>query len=293
MRLMMTCRSLSASAWMTATVAGRSASNCTGRSRTKPSCWAIVSRTKTSSATGASCSSILRASIFDRSRISLIRMSRCLPLAWMRSKKLRSAGRRLADLFFNRMPAKPMTELSGVRNSWLMLARNWLLVRLASSAAGPAHRLLAALAGGDVARDAKRADDLARLVAQRHLGAQGPGHAAVRPGFSFLFGHLLAVPHQSLLVLECLPRVFNSEKIEVGFPDRLACALESKPLEMRPAVPQKPALRVFEINPVGQVVHERAQQELFVFQFLLGPLPLDELADLAAQRRHQFQHFGT
>ena len=33
-----------------------------------------------------------------------------------------------------------MTELSGVRSSWLMLARNWLFVRLDSSAASLATR---------------------------------------------------------------------------------------------------------------------------------------------------------
>ena len=34
----------------------------------------------------------------------------------------------------------PMTEFRGVRNSWLMLARNWVLARFAASASSLARR---------------------------------------------------------------------------------------------------------------------------------------------------------
>ena len=81
-------------------------------------------------------SSILPASILDISRMSLISASRCLPAALIFSRSRHEArpgaGRRLPRAASR---SNPRMALSGVRSSWLMLARNRLLVRLAVSAA--------------------------------------------------------------------------------------------------------------------------------------------------------------
>ncbi len=73
------------------------------------------------------------ASILDRSRMSLSSVKRCAPLrrmvcAWpRRSRGSRSPSRSRS--------AKPRMAVSGVRSSWLMLARNSLLARLADASA--------------------------------------------------------------------------------------------------------------------------------------------------------------
>ena len=84
--------------------------------------------------------------------------------------------------------------------------------------------------------------------------------------------------------------MFLGKKISIRLAHRVARALKPKPPEVRPAVAEKAALRILEINPVRQVVHERAQQELLVLQFLLRAFPLDELPDLAAEGGDQLEH---
>ena len=79
----------------------------------------------------------------------------------------------------------PMTPFIGVRISWLMLARNSLLARLAASAAslaadelgGPLGDLALELGG---ARLARRLDPLARLL-QRGLAGGRPASARGPP----------------------------------------------------------------------------------------------------------------
>ena len=77
------------------------------------------------------------ASIFDRSRMLLISSSRCCEarstLASC-SRSWASCERRISS------PVMPMMALSGVRSSWLMLARKTLLARLLASAASLACR---------------------------------------------------------------------------------------------------------------------------------------------------------
>ena len=75
------------------------------------------------------------ASIFDMSRMSLMTSSRYSPLRWMS----RQYSTYLSEPSAPNMPdsmisEKPMMALSGVRSSWLMLARNFDLAWLASSA---------------------------------------------------------------------------------------------------------------------------------------------------------------
>ena len=81
-------------------------------------------------------SSIWPASTFERSRMSLIKPSRCLPLVviWP-TNRLRVASSNCPSLASLSSSEKPMIELSGVRSSWLMLARKTLLCLFASMSA--------------------------------------------------------------------------------------------------------------------------------------------------------------
>ena len=75
------------------------------------------------------------ASIFDMSRMSLMTSSRYWPLWWMSRQYSRylsvPSGPNIPDSMISE---KPMMALSGVRSSWLILARNFDLVWFASSA---------------------------------------------------------------------------------------------------------------------------------------------------------------
>ena len=91
-----------------------------------------TTRMNSCTTTGAATRSILPASTLARSRMSLISASSCSPLCWIVSRPRR--WRCLKSWSSCRIWAKPSTALSGVRSSWLMLARNALLARLATSA---------------------------------------------------------------------------------------------------------------------------------------------------------------
>ncbi len=80
--------------------------------------------------TGSGLSSSLPASIFERSSISLMRLRRCVPAAFTRrsGSSAFSVPKRAALVTI--ISVKPMMALSGVRSSWLMLARNWDLFLL-------------------------------------------------------------------------------------------------------------------------------------------------------------------
>ena len=96
----------------------------------------ITCSTASAIETGWSRSSIWPASTFERSRMSLIRVRRCLPLVriWPRNL-VRVAWSNWPSRASVRSSEKPMIALSGVRSSWLMLARNTLLCLLASRSA--------------------------------------------------------------------------------------------------------------------------------------------------------------
>ena len=82
-------------------------------------------------------SSSLPASIFERSRMSLIRASRCCPRGGCaRGPRSGPAGPPPARPR-GASRVTPMMALSGVRSSWLMLARNCDLWRLATSSSRP------------------------------------------------------------------------------------------------------------------------------------------------------------
>ncbi len=94
--------------------------------------------TKVSTAKGAGESSILLASIFEKSSRSLTTVSSIVPAPSISSTWWRSSGLRLPVL--SRSSAKPMTLLSGVRISWLITVRKLLFARMALSAASCADR---------------------------------------------------------------------------------------------------------------------------------------------------------
>ena len=69
----------------------------------------------------------------------------------------------------------------------------------------------------DVARDAARADDLARFVPHRHLGRGDPGAAAVGEDFPFQLAHNRFAGAQDLLFIgKSLLRVFGQKQVEIG-----------------------------------------------------------------------------
>ncbi len=141
-RLMITCLSLAESVSTDFECSGTSATSATLPSFTLacPSSWPTVSVTRCARSTGSMISSIRPASTLARSSTSLISSRRCFPLARTRSRKFRSLSWRRPSRFFRRMLVKPMIELSGVRSSWLMLARKSLLALLAASASSFATR---------------------------------------------------------------------------------------------------------------------------------------------------------
>src|SRR5262249_52693180 len=77
--------------------------------------------------------SSLPASIFDRSRISLMRLRRWVPAAFTRRNGSSAFSVPKRAAFVDIISVRPMMALSGVRSSWLMLARNCDLRSLASA----------------------------------------------------------------------------------------------------------------------------------------------------------------
>jgi len=100
---------------------------------------AATSLTTSCTAQGMRSTSMRPASTLDRSRMSLISASRCLPLDTMVSRWRCDCEPPLCHPRLS-SSAKPRMAFMGVRISWLMLARKSLLARLAASAASRARR---------------------------------------------------------------------------------------------------------------------------------------------------------
>ena len=131
---------------------------------------------------------------------------------------------------------------------------------------------------GDVARDAEGAGDAAGLVAQRELGREHPGGAAVGQGLVLdLADERLAGAHDLLLVLVGRLRVRRGEEIEIRFAHHLAGVVQFEPVRQRTIHPQETAAGVLEENAVGQVVEQRVEQVAFLGQQFLGALALDRV----------------
>src|SRR5262249_6509193 len=83
--------------------------------------------------TGSGLSSSLPASILERSSISLIRLRRWVPAAFTRRNGSSAFSVPKRPELVTIISVRPMMALSGVRSSWLMLARNCDLCSLASA----------------------------------------------------------------------------------------------------------------------------------------------------------------
>ncbi len=103
----------------------------TGRSEFRSPNISQVSPTISRREKGISSMSRRPASILEKSRMSLMRWSRDRPEVWMISRYSRCRGCGSAPRASSQAP---MIPFMGVRISWLMLARNSLLDRLAASA---------------------------------------------------------------------------------------------------------------------------------------------------------------
>ncbi len=83
--------------------------------------------------TGSGLSSSLPASIFERSSTSLMRLRRWVPAAFTRRSGSCAFSVPKRAALVTIISVRPMMALSGVRSSWLMLARNCDLRSLASA----------------------------------------------------------------------------------------------------------------------------------------------------------------
>src|ERR1035441_9338083 len=161
--------------------------------------------------------SSLPASIFEKSRMSFRTFIRDAAQDLAMVSSSRCSGWRSPVSASSTIPRMPFI---GVRISWLIFARNSLLARLAGFRFlfGHAQLLGGAFCRRDVAAQAYEADDLARCIAERHLGCENPLRGA-RDGVD---AGLLAVdqrfsrPEDSAFVGVVFRGQFPWEDIEVG-----------------------------------------------------------------------------
>ena len=136
--------------------------------------------------------------------------------------------------------------------------------------AGLGQFLFGLLELSDVLRHAERADDDALLVPERHFGGQSPGESAVVPGFLLhTADNGLPGEDDELFVLESRPGMLGREKIEVRFADRFFGIFEAEFARQFLTHSGEAGLYVFEVDVVGDVVEQGAQQVAFVGQRLL------------------------
>ncbi len=98
--------------------------------------------------------------------MSLTRPSRLSPLSRMVSTKSRCSASSWSPLSIS-SPVRPMIALSGVRISWLMLARNSLLARVAASARSRAASSAWFEAASAAVRSSSEANDFCSSLAMR------------------------------------------------------------------------------------------------------------------------------
>ena len=173
------------------------------------------------------------------------RYSRCCGVSWL----LRTSS------------VMPITALSGVRISWLMLARKGLRpVGRFGGFLGP-RKASAARSRGDVLRDAEGADDLPRIVIQRAVW-YSMTNSHVRPA------RFLSLPsRRSRGRCEQFPArgqglqgVLVGKEVDVGLADRFVGMLQAKEACRGPVNANETAAGVLEIDSLRQVIHERVQQ---------------------------------
>ena len=161
---------------------------------------------------------------------------------------------------------------------------------------GLPQRLLRLLELRDVARKTDHARHRPGLRNDGHLGHGGPDLAAVRGDLAFeLVDERLAREQDALLVVEVFLRLLARMKIEVRLPHHRARLGHAEPFGHRPAATQEARMNVLEVDAVGNVVEQRAQQIPLIGQFLLDApacrhipedsLHADDLAREIVERR--------
>ena len=133
-RLNSTCRTLVRSACISPASSATSSSRAFLCVSTSGCTVVATSRTIGPTAKVSRNSSILPASIFERSSTPLTSDSRCLPALRILSRSGTNDSTPSSTASSCNSSLYMMTALSGVRSSWLMFARNWLLETLACSA---------------------------------------------------------------------------------------------------------------------------------------------------------------
>ena len=131
-----------------------------------------------------------------------------------------------------------------------------------------AQLFLGLLLLGDIARNAKGADDPALLVAQRNLGGRNPGIRLVEPGFPLLNVQRLAGANDLQFIGAGLLRVRRREEIEIRLADRSHGIVQSKERGLGTADTDDGAAPVLEIDVIRDVIHQRLQQETLLGQRL-------------------------
>src|SRR5581483_11793984 len=192
------------------------------------------------------------ASTLLRSRMSFTRCKRCVPLSWMLlAKRRRWAPAGPSPGSSSISSENPMIEFSGVRNSWLIVARNSLLARVARASAAllSSRRWRAACSR---TRDRVRSSSARLRSAQRFLGAPAlgdlGGELAVggpQRGRPLLDGDLEHVLGQLQLALDLLElQVLGQELVAEGNGLLTLRALGSVELLQ---------LRCHRVEPLGQL----------------------------------------
>ena len=121
---------------------------------------------------------------------------------------------------------------------------------------------------GDVARDPKGPHDVPLPIAQRELRRRHPAELTGRQRLLLLHVHQrLSGANDLLLVAQRLRSVLVGEEVEVGPADGERRAGDAEPRRLISVDPREAALEILEVDGVGDVVHQRLQQEGSVFTF--------------------------
>jgi len=127
------------------------------------------------------------------------------------------------------------------------------------------------LQGGDVARDAKGADDFSGRITPGHFGGHEPGDEVVWMHLLFqLANERLARAEDLLLVGQRHARIFRAEDVEVGPADNLRVR-EFRAGTEGEAAPDQPRVGILEIDVVRSGIQQGAEQPLFIAEFGVGP----------------------
>jgi len=143
-----------------------------------------------------------------------------------------------------------------------------LLVHFLQAALGP-------FKFGDVLRNSEGADDLSGAIAQRHFGREHPPCRPVLGGALFdLSDQRLSAADDFLLIRQRVARILLAEEGEIVFADEVFRP-DPEIIPQRFAALNETGLEVLEVDEVGGVIHQRAQQIPLVGESDFRLLPVD------------------